>query len=538
MSVAGARPAPARGLGIGARLLLGIALLALAAGSLLVGSSLPQDAARRVGGNAPVNPGAIDDLDIRANNSPSIARSPTDPALIAIASRVDSPRYSCGLYVSRNRGASFTEVSIPLPEGEEPKCFAPDVAFGSDGTLYVLFATLVGPGNAPNAMWISTSSDGLRSLSTPVKVLGPLAFQARLLTDPVRTGRLILTWLQADDTALLAFPEAGYPIMSSHSQDGGRSWAPPVRVSPESRKRVVAPVPAARGNEVLVAYLDLGEDALDYHGGHGGRGGPPYPGRWQLVVARSADGGGTWSESVVDPRLVPIGRFVVFLPPAPSIAVDRSSGRVYAAFHDGRGGDPDVWIWSSADGRRWGAPVRVNDTPAKDGRWQYLPRLSVAPNGRLDVLYYDRRADPQNVMNEASLQYSTDQGRGFAPRIRLSDDPFDSRIGFGVENDLADLGSRLALLSTDRSTLAVWTDTRGGNKISKKQDLARAVVAFAEGSPLRAPLRIASLPLGLAGVALVIWVLLARLRSSSRLQDLPEPEEGTNDGSREELGGA
>ncbi len=525
MSVGDARSAFTGGAGGGARLLLGVALLALAAGSFLVGSSLPEAAAHRVGGNAPVNPGAVDDLDIRANNSPSIARSPTDPALIAVASRVDSPRYSCGLYVSRNRGASFTEVSIPLPEGEESKCFAPDVAFGPDGTFYVLFATLIGAGNVPNAMWVSTSNDGLRTLSTPVKVLGPLAFQARLLADPVRPGALALTWLQADDTALLAFPEAGYPIMSSRSQDGGRSWSAPVRVSSPSRRRVVAPVPALRRSRLLVAYLDLGEDSLDYHGGHRGQGGPPYPGPWQLVVARSADGGATWSDSLVDPRLVPIERFVVFLPPSPSIVVDGSSGRVYVAFHDGREGDPDVWVWSSEDGRRWGAPVRVNDTPARDARWQYLPRLAVAPNGRLDVLYYDRRADPKDVMNEASLQFATDQGRRFAPRIRLSDDPFDSRIGFGVENDLADLGSRLALLSTDRSALAVWTDTRGGNEISKKQDLARAVVAFAEGSPLRAPLRIASLPLALAGIAVVIAALFARLRLSSRRKGLPEPEE-------------
>ena len=61
-------------------------------------------------------------------------------------------------------------------------------------------------------------------------------------------------------------------------------------------------------------------------------------------------------------------------------------------------------------------PTRVNDTKRRDGTAQYLPKLAVAPDGRLDVLYYDRRADPENLRNQVSLQSSFDHGESFTPR--------------------------------------------------------------------------------------------------------------------------
>jgi len=68
---------------------------------------------------------------------------------------------------------------------------------------------------------------------------------------------------------------------------------------------------------------------------------------------------------------------------------------VYAGFHDGREGSADVWVWASKDrGLTFKAPTKVNATTGQDRTSQYLPRLAVSPSGRLDVVYYDRRADP------------------------------------------------------------------------------------------------------------------------------------------------
>lgn len=508
--------------------LLGAALLLTGGGMFLIGSSLPEmEPPEKIGGNLPINEGATDLLDISANNSPSIARNPVDPANLVVANRIDTPRFSCALHLSFDGGANWERRFIPFPLGEElpPRCFAPDVAFGPNGTLYLSFVTLEGLGNRPHATWIVSSDDGGRTLSLATRAAGPLAFQVRLTADPVVAERLYLSWVQAEDTANLAFPTPGNPILFARSDDGGETWSEPVTVNPPERERVVAPSTGVGPDGALrLLYLDLRDDRLDYHGAHGGRGGEPYAGTWHLVLARSDDGGQTWRESVVDDAVVPTERFVVFLPPSPSLAVDRDDGTVYAAFHDARFGDSDVLVWASDDqGATFTSPVRVNDTPPGDGTRQYMPRLAVAPDGRLDVVYYDRRADPENVMTGVSLQSSFDGADDFTASIPLSDQTFDSGIGFGSERGLPDIGSRIAVLSTDERAMAVWTDTRGGTEVSGKQDLARAVVAFSEPSPIRQPLRIAGVVLaGLGLVGIVAGVVpMVRNRRSGGRSDVP-----------------
>lgn len=469
-------------------LLLAAALGAVGVGLALIGLSLPAGGASVSSRGLPVNTGATDARDFSANNSPKLARSPVRPSSLAMVNRIDSPMFSCALHTSADDGATWQPGRIPFPAGEErpERCYAPDVAFGPDGTLYLSYVTLQGLGNSPNAGWVVSSTDGGRTLSEPKRALGPLAFQVQIAADPEQAGRLYLTWLQAKDTANLGFGEAGNPIMAARSDDGGASWGEPARVTPASRPRVLAPSIVASNGALYAAYLDLGDDALDYHAAHEGRGGPPYPGRWSLVLARSNDAGATWRETVVDDQVVPTQRFIPFIPPTPSLAVDGGRDRVYVGFHDGRAGDVDVWVWASADGGATFRPgERVNDTTTGDGTDQYLPALAVAPGGRLDVAYYDRRGDPDNVKNKVSLQSSTDGAATFGPRLELSDRSFDARIGPGSERDMTDLGSRLALVATDEDALAVWTDTRAGTEASAKQDLARAVVAFTSPSPLR-----------------------------------------------------
>jgi hypothetical protein len=346
-------------------------------------------------------------------------------------------------------------------------------------------------------------------------VLGELAFQVRIVADPATPRRLYLAWLAADGVGLYRFERPGNPIQVARSDDAGTTWTRPVRVSAPTRGRVLAPSTSIgpRG-ELYVLYLDVGDDRLDYDGAHEGRGGPPYPGRFQLVLARSRDRGATWSESVVDDGVVPTERFLAFLPPFPSIAVDRR-GRVYAAAADRRRGSADVSLWSLAPGAgSWRGPTRVNDNPENDGTAQYLPRLAVAPGGRLDVAYYDRRGDTHNIRTAVSLQSSWDDGQTFADPVLLSTRSFDSRIGFGSERGLPDLGSRLALISDDASTRAFWADTRAGTVASNKQDIASAVVSFSEPSEAaksgRAALRYGGAALVLAGLALLANALRTR----------------------------
>jgi hypothetical protein len=501
------------------RIVLAVALLLLGAGAWALGEyfSKPPEA-EALGSNLPVNIGASDPRDISAHNSPTLVANPVDPSNLAISNRVDSPRFSCALHLSFDGAASWGQTPIPVPRGEQPKCYAPDVAFGRDGTMYLSFVTLKGRGNVPNAVWLTTSSDGGRTLSAPSKILGPLAFQVRLTADPTIDDRLYLTWLQASGVSLYRFAETGNPINLARSDDGGETWQGPEQVSDPARERVVAPVFSIGPDSALyIAYLDLEEDKLDYDGAHEGRGGPPYPGAFSLVLARSVDSGATWNETVLSDTIVPSERFLAFLPPLPSLAVDHTSGEVYIAYHDARLGDSDVWMWKSSNGgESFSPPLRVNDTKERDGTTQRLPKLAVSPGGRLDVVYYDRRRDPDDVMTEVRLQSSFDHGISFTSSLPLSDAAFDSRIGFGSERDMAEAGSRLGLLSTDDHALAVWADTRRGTNVTRKQDLMRAIVAFEEPRTLPLPLERGMRYGGRIAVLAGVVLLLPRLRRTER----------------------
>jgi hypothetical protein len=499
----------ARGRSIWAPVGAGLALLGAGLALLPATYDEPLEA-RALGRVAPVNRGAVETLDISSNNSPTVVRSPTDRLRIVVSNRIDTPRYSCALHTSSDGGATWKQTPVPAPRGERI-CYAPDVAFDADGTLYLSFVTLRGRGNVPNAAWIVTSKEGGTTLSKPRRVLGRLAFQVRLATDPAAPKRVYLTWVQGAEVGLYRFSGDSAPIRTMRSDDGTETWGAPVQTSSPQRARVLAPTSTVgpRG-EVYVLYLDLGDDRIDYEGGHDGRGGPPYGGTWSLVLARSSDRGATWEESVVDARVVPTERIIAFIPPFPSLAVDRGSGRLYAAYHDGRYGDADILLWTLARGTSsWSGPVRVNDTPRGDGTTQHMPKLGVAPDGRLAVLYYDRRRDrAKDELAEASLQSSADTGKTFTSRLSVSGRAFDSKIGFGLDRDLPDLGSRLALLSDDARALAIWPDTRAGTRASLKQDLGRRVVAFTGpdslGSAATAALRGGGIALLLAGLAVLV----------------------------------
>lgn len=492
--------------------LLGAAALALA-GALGLLASTAFDGSRgpaSPAGVTPVDAGSRDQGDISSNNSPTLTQNPRRPASLAIVNRVDAPAYTCRLHVSSDRGRQWSSTQLPIPRGEQDKCFAPDAAFAADGTLYVSFVTLRGAGNEPHALWLTHSTDGGRTLAAPRRVSGRHAFQARLATDPQRPQRVYLTWLQPEEIGLYLFTGSDNRIVVARSDDGGRSFGRPVPASDQLRQRVLAPsAVVGPGDELYVLFLDVGGDRLDYEGGHGTNGGPPYSGTFALVLGRSTDGGRTWQESLVDDQIVPTRRFIAFLPPFPSLAVDPRSGRVYVAFEDARDGSPDVQLWSLARGERdWRGPTRVNDTPDGDRSTQYMPKVAVAPDGRVDVAYYDRRADARDRRNHVAAQSSTDAGRTFSAHANLTDRSFDSRIGTGSERGLPDIGSRIGLVSDPAAVLGAWTDTRAGTVDSSKQDIAFAEAAIARSGGLadsaRSGLRYGTIALLLAALALLL----------------------------------
>ncbi|HSH58116.1 MAG TPA: exo-alpha-sialidase [Acidimicrobiales bacterium] len=453
---------------------IALALLAVAlAVAAVVGAFvlLTADRSTDVGPNVMVNPEGV----VEANNTPTIVRNPRQPQNVVVAHRVDRPNFSANLQWSTDGGATWQPTVLPLPPGKD-RPFAPDAAFAPDGTLYVTYVHLEGEGNVPANLWMATSSDSGRTLSAPVSIAGPLSFQARLAVEP--SGAVHVTWLAAKEVALYRLAGGPHPIVSSRSTDRGRTFSPPVQVSDPERQRVGAASPVIDANgQLVVLYQDFRGDRRDFEYLQG----PVWEEPFGLVLTRSTDGGKSFSRGVeLESGVVPTKRFLVFLPDFPSLAADSGDG-LYVSWADGRHGDEDVFVRRSEDGgRSWGGPVRVNDNPRGDGTAQYLPRLAVAPGGRVDVLFLDRRRDRANVMTDATLASSHDRGRSFS-NARASSEAFSSRVGPSAAEEFGvDFGSRLGLTSSDGAALAAWTDSRLGSEDTGRQDIMAAAVNVPE----------------------------------------------------------
>jgi len=467
-----------------------------------------------VAANVLVNrPGLVD-----VSNSPKIAHNPTRDANLVVSFRMDRPGYSAGLYWTDDGGATWTPTALPLP-ADVPRCaaspkgdpcpYGPDVAFAPDGTLYVLYVSLRGNGNDPSNLWMSTSTDGGRTLAPPVQVAGELTFQPRLAVDP--KGPVYVTWLQAFGTGSLSFTEPVPYVVAVRSDDRGRTFSAPVRVSDQPRPRIggASPVVDAKGR-LSVLYHDFKENRRDFSALPG----PPAELPSALVLTTSTDGGRTFSAGVeVDDGLIATRRFLIYLPEAPQLAAGPGD-TLYATWADGRTGDDDVYLRRSSDGgRTWARAVKVNDN-GKDATAQFLPKVDVAPDGRVNVLFLDGRNDEKKVLLDAYLGTSTDGGKTFE-NIRLSDKSFDSRVGptFGEEYG-TDFGTKLGLTSANDGAYAVWTDTRLGTPATGRQDVAFASVKLgSDRAGLRAVLIVVFL---LVIGAVIVFIVRSRRSPDSR----------------------
>ncbi|PLS76770.1 MAG: hypothetical protein CYG61_00385 [Actinobacteria bacterium] len=262
------------------------------------------------------------------------------------------------------------------------------------------------------------------------------------------------------------------PILAAYSDDGGKTFSEPTQVNDGDHRRVLGPaLTVGPDHEVHVAYYDLGDDVRDYQGLEG----PTYEGTWSVVLATSTNRGKSFGRGIaVDDGVVPSSRIMlVFTMPPPALVA--GPGRACLGWTDARFGDDDALLrCSSNQGRNWGPLRRINDDPRGNGASQYLPRLALAPDGRIDAVFYDRKVDASNLAASVSYTYSTDAKR-FAPTVALAHEAFDTRIGQQYEGPaaegLVEFGSRIALLSRPRGAVAAWADTRNSSELTTAQDI-------------------------------------------------------------------
>jgi hypothetical protein len=126
------------------------------------------------------------------------------------------------------------------------------------------------------------------------------------------------------------------------------------------------------------------------------------------------------------------------------LVVDRSGGptsnNIYmlASVQPSGGGGTNVMFVRSTDGgQNFSAPQRINDDPVNPNKWHWFGTLAVAPNGRIDSVWFDTRNAPNNTDSQLFYSYSTDGGVTWSPNVPVSGafTPFE---GYPVQNKIGD----------------------------------------------------------------------------------------------------
>jgi hypothetical protein len=281
----------------------------------------------------------------------------------------------------------------------------PWVSIGPDGRAYQVSLS-VNAAQTISAILASTSTDDGAAWSEPATIQrdnSPDHFvfndKESVTADPFKAGTAYVVWDRSRFPSDSANVNAGNSSafrgdpMFSKTADGGQTWSTPTRISPQNNNMFTI------GNQIVVLPDGTLVDVFHYGKGSG----RDQPNASLTGVARSTDGGKTWSAPIrisnnpivndVDPDTgFPLRTGADIGGGLPDIAVDSGSGDLYVVWEDSRfsGTHNDIALSKSTDGgKTWTTPEKVNQTPSPVEA--FTPMVDVLPNGTVAVTYYDIR---------------------------------------------------------------------------------------------------------------------------------------------------
>ena len=138
------------------------------------------------------------------------------------------------------------------------------------------------------------------------------------------------------------------------------------------------------------------------------------------------------------------------------LAIDRSGGptnnyiyMLASVVPPGRSTTDVMFSRSTNGGLTFSAPLKINDDPFNPSKWHWFSTFSVAPNGRLDAVWYDTRNAANNTDSQLFYSYSTDAGVTWASNVAVSN-PFNPFEGYPNQSKIGDY-------------ITIVSDNTGGN---------------------------------------------------------------------------
>ena len=398
------------------------------------------------------------DLDLRSGLQSEVSVAASGNNIVVGYNDGSLAGYGSGISYSKNGGQTWKQT-VPPVLAFGSGIGDPVMAAGPGGVFYFLQMGFNSLGNWFLA--VSRSTDGGAKWSTPVNAIPGITNPSNSHDKPWMTvdntnspsrGTIYVTWTRFSSQVVSSL----YFVKST---DGGKTWSVPKPIGPAHNAAgfTQGSLPAVGPNgELYIAYFDS-----------------RIPG---LAVVKSTDAGETFSAPVTALRDLSLqfGRHYnggAESPPFPSIAVDTSNGAYRGTIYlttdvkptaaAARRDESDVVVVRSTNGgATWSAPINPVDDPFDTD--QFMPSATVAANGVLGVMYYDRRNDPiNNVLHDIYLSTSNDGGRSFTPGHRITPGnwlfaPTSLSFRAGYHGDYNQI------VASDNGFVLGWGDERNG----------------------------------------------------------------------------
>lgn len=397
------------------------------------------------------------------------------------------------------------------------------IVFGSGANVYTTFvsaAPLPGGGEAAKSLFVVISRDGGRTFKIARLLALGGASESQggdyslptVAVDPARRGgphrdRVYVAAAVGVTTPGNAGP-ASKPttlenIVSVSSNDSGRSFGHVVNVNPLGSSAIEQSQPVVgRHGAVYLAWREQlpgptsGSTSTDGY----------------VVLSKSRNHGRTWTGSRAarvqgytynGPPMPPFAK-----PPAafaccsfPRLAIDSQRNILYLVYGQGPPGVPQTGVAHIADhfinpasgvyftrsfngGDSWSFPVKINHRPPLN--FQIIqtrhPSVSVAPDGRVDIVWQDRRnwykacTNTHVICQEARLgdtyyAYSSNRGRTFSANYRISDRSTNNDVGYDYRFGTGWAYGPVSVPLGGNQLLVGWMDSRQGNFQTDTQDV-------------------------------------------------------------------
>lgn len=499
----------------------------------------------------------------RTYTSPSIAIDPENP-LNVVMGFVEARTRRCGLMRSADGGETWKKLDASPSTSSFPFCFVVSgnvdmipLAFGRNHTLYMglsgyddgdggvnngNISVLLGRSDDFGDTWKTTVVRNARGKQPPdtetSRPVSDLAVDAHSGKEDV----VYLTWRAEYRTSAAPNLQPRLPQVSV-STDGGKTFADPVNVAapawadPATRAEALKTVTTLPGAPTTTApaagsRAAMPDQAVNFGGSnpslttddkgnlyvawvtHSSNITPaPVPAIW---LSKSTDHGKTYSASAVTPFLQGMSTFgTQRIRWSPRGGPSGTLHLVYeGTANPSVANATDTYYQRSTDGGKTWSPAKpLNDDDPKKFAYQNSPNLAVAPNGRVDVAWWDARNDPGVRSHDVYYSSSDDSGVTWAPNVRITDRLVDRRIG--IWGNGFDVSAPPGIASTDKLLVVGWDDTRNGDQLTQTQDLFTVDVQMERlggGTSKAAKLALA----GVGGIVVVGLILVVASRATRR----------------------